>query len=927
MKSYTTYPIREKIQMEIGDNTRKINKKYLLSYTIVFAILTTGVFWRFLIENKSFVWTVDGWTQHYKALNYYSDWLQGIVWNLIKNHKFVIPQWSGSIGYGSDIITTLNYYVIGDPLNLLSVFVPNQYMVYFYDALIVVRIYLAGLSFSYYCFSMKKSNPIAVLAGSFIYCYCGFVLYAAVHHPYFTNPLIYFPLLLLGTEKILQRQKPWLFIGMVFLAAVSNFYFFYMLVIFTALYVVFRLFMLYDKTQIKNAVFSIFRLFGYAFIGLFLSAFIFLPVVLLFLGDSRSDSHYVFDGLYSAKYYKNFLSMFFTYTSENWTFLHYSSITFLSIFLMFLQKRKHIALKVALVLMTVFLLFPVFGYLFNGFSYVANRWTWSYSMLIAYIVVEMWDELFQISKRKTQIIGLLMLGCAGMIICISENYTFFVLVIYITVITIIALLALGIMRFSQLERFRKYRNWSQVFVLGLICVTIGGNAVFYFRPSALKEYKNKNVINRDLMATQDAAVKEASKKDISAFHRYSGTFQVLARNSTLNSGLFSTHYFWSLDNGVIKQFMTDMGMLCNVAYNYRELDNRTILNTLANVKYYVIEGDGSEEQYIPYAYTKKGTYYVEGSDKADRLSHKTNDYAVYQNRNFLPLGYTYNNYVSQEMYDRLSAAEKQEAMLQGIYLKEDLADYDKTELDLKSRELDYTISCKKNVKKKGNSFVVKKKNAKVKLNFEGMSDSETYLDIQNLNFENAKKVKADIHIKASGSDVIESKKTLTFYTNKEHYYNNRHNFLINLNYNKKPRTSITITFSEEGTYTFDKLAVVCQPMDNYESQVDALKQDILEAVNMGTNEITGEISLDRNKILCLSIPYSTGWTAYVDGQRAELLQANTMYMALPLRNGKHTVCLVYETPGLRMGIYISIFGLVLLIGIWYHSRLARASLE
>ena len=33
------------------------------------------------------------------------------------------------IGYGD--ITTLHYYVIGDPLCLLSIFVPDRYMVHF----------------------------------------------------------------------------------------------------------------------------------------------------------------------------------------------------------------------------------------------------------------------------------------------------------------------------------------------------------------------------------------------------------------------------------------------------------------------------------------------------------------------------------------------------------------------------------------------------------------------------------------------------------------------------------------------------------------------------------------------------------------------------------------------------------------------------
>lgn len=142
----------------------------------------------------SFVWKKDGFNQHFRALSYYSDWLQNIVKNLIYKHRLIIPMWSASIGYGSDIISTLHYYVIGDPLALFSVFVPNKYMVDFYDLLILLRMYLAGMAFAGYCFYMKNKNKIAVLTGSFIYVFCGYTIMFGLHHPYFLNPMIYLPL-------------------------------------------------------------------------------------------------------------------------------------------------------------------------------------------------------------------------------------------------------------------------------------------------------------------------------------------------------------------------------------------------------------------------------------------------------------------------------------------------------------------------------------------------------------------------------------------------------------------------------------------------------------------------------------------------------------------------------------------------------------
>lgn len=76
--------------------------------------------------------------------------------------------WDLNIGYGSDILTTLHYYVIGDPLTLLSVFFKSSQTEFLYEFLIFLRIYLAGIAFSRYAFYHKNSKQ-AVFMGSMIY--------------------------------------------------------------------------------------------------------------------------------------------------------------------------------------------------------------------------------------------------------------------------------------------------------------------------------------------------------------------------------------------------------------------------------------------------------------------------------------------------------------------------------------------------------------------------------------------------------------------------------------------------------------------------------------------------------------------------------------------------------------------------------------
>lgn len=79
-------------------------------------------------------------------------------------------------------------------------------------------------------------------------------------------------------------------------------------------------------------------------------------------------------------------------------------------------------------------------------------------------------------------------------------------------------------------------------------------------------------------------------------------------------------------------------------------------------------------------------------------------------------------------------------------------------------------------------------------------------------------------------------------------------------------TSVTVTFQKIGVYSYDDIQIVCQPMDGYTDEINALKENVLTDVELGNNKVTGQITLDRNKYLCLTIPYSKGWKVYVDGE-------------------------------------------------------------
>lgn len=61
----------------------------------------------------------------------------------------------------------------------------------------------------------------------------------------------------------------------------------------------------------------------------------------------------------------------------------------------------------------------------------------------------------------------------------------------------------------------------------------------------------------------------------------------------------------------------------------------------------------------------------------------------------------------------------------------------------------------------------------------------------------------------------------------------------------------------------------------------------------------------------------------MDGEEAELFRCGGMYMGLRLDAGAHRVEARYETPGLRVGAWISLAGVLIALALAILSRRAR----
>ena len=71
-------------------------------------------------------------------------------------------------------------------------------------------------------------------------------------------------------------------------------------------------------------------------------------------------------------------------------------------------------------------------------------------------------------------------------------------------------------------------------------------------------------------------------------------------------------------------------------------------------------------------------------------------------------------------------------------------------------------------------------------------------------------------------------------------------------------------------------------MEGIPAKINKLKENHLQNVRFGIDEISGEISLDKPKILAMSIPYEKGWKAYVNGKEVPILRGKLYVLAVSL---------------------------------------------
>ena len=882
----------------------KEQRKYCYGvYTLMFLLMCIVAFLPFFTEGKSFVWGAgveDGLSQHFSALAYYGEALREFFCNLLAGHPKLV-MWDMSLGYGADILSTLNYYAIGDPLNLLYGFVSPKNTETMYDFMIVLRMYLAGITFIMYARKMKKRSYGTVI-GALVYVFSGFCFRLGLRHPFFINPMIYFPLLCLGIEKIYQRERPYVFIFAVCVSAMSNYYFLYMLTIFAVIYAWIRFYKYTEENKMKNFFLTILKFGIYYTLGIAMAAVILLPSVIGFLGNGRYGNGVDWKSLivYPGKYYLLLIENFIGYgnmgSNTNAGYLPIVGIVVL--FTLFSQRMKHKKYRVAFIASIIALILPIFGYAFNGFSYANNRWAFALSFIVALLTAEMYPRLFVMSKRQQIGIG------AGIII-----YTVFCIIVnasgeeilknkgIMAACGLIAVFYILLLIFQRLG-YDTQKRIVRVSMAILLLISVGVHGYYRFDPKGYaytQEFMDHGQAYRTLKEDNIRMLSKVNDPSVYRVHAEGYRYKNYGLINHLNtiSGYYSITAKCVTDT--IKGYDT-LGM--QYADKYKGVDQRLGLLSLAGVKYITVAHNSQVAKDV----SSKGDvpYGVEKQSKKGNIT-------LYKNKYALPFAYAYDSYMTEQQYEQLNGIGKEQAMLAQIILNQYPADKEiqhneqRNDPDIQTISLPETrISSPKGKKYADITVPVEK-------------DKETYLYFKNLVY----------HGKKNGDDnfILTGRKgtkgilvTQNDVQQKIHiqstfnpYYFGRKDYIVKINHQtSKAKEKVRLNFLSPGEYEFDDISLITVPKKDVLARLKERKENSMKQIQYEGNHFRGVYHAKKDQILCVTIPYSKGWKATVNGNRTKIYKANGMFMGIIMKKGTQSVKLDYETPGLKIGAWISL---------------------
>ncbi|WP_353949306.1 YfhO family protein [Sporolactobacillus sp. Y61] len=623
---------------------RKIGKN---DYTKVFllCLLTSGMmFLPTLLMNKGLFSLVGDF-------NY-----QQIPFNILSNRAIKSGDifWNWYTDLGSNFIGSYSFYTLGSPFFWLSLLFPPFAFPYVVAPLLMLKYCTAGLTAYAYIRRYVKDGRYAII-GALLYAFSGFSTVNLMFN-HFHDVIALFPLLLFGLDRLVLNKKCGWFAAAVALNATLNFFFFTGEVVFLLLYFIVR----FLAEDFKRYVRRLPAVLLEGVIGVGMAGVLLLPAVLFTLQNPRLDAFLygptalIFDG----RRYLELLKAFFMpadimpHQSAIYPSDFTSSGAWLPLFgpvavfaLLIGSKKSWMSrlFKVLVVMACVPLLNSLF-YAFNA-SYYA-RWLYMPVLIMALMTAVVLEKREAYPCSRALLVTSVVTGLlAGFLLFYpwSESQKSAVLQMDLFLFYLCSTAAGLTTAYYLLIRFRNARRWMLFTTIGVVLFS-GGLGFFNIASiHSIYPWQSPQAIEDTVVKTgQEVKRVLPDREDYRISISDNGwNLPMVSQTPTVNS-------FTSMVNGSIFQFYESIGSPRDVKTIIPE--DYYGLKPLLSVGYAVQTQPRAKQK--PYASFFNGT----------------NTIYIYKNPDALPVGFTYDYYLTESRFDHIADQYKHLVLLKAAVL-------------------------------------------------------------------------------------------------------------------------------------------------------------------------------------------------------------------------------------------------------------------
>ncbi len=902
----------------------------ILAFILPFFFLGVGFYAikMYPFGDRQFLVT-DLWHQYYPFFQLIHEKLQGL--------ESLLYSWR--TGMGTNFLALMAYYA-ASPLNLLAIFVPQEWLREAMTIILMLKFCFAGWFMAKFLRYTFQRNDISITMFGVMFAMCSYMM-GYYWNTIWIDTVALLPLVMLGLVQLVREGRYRVYIFALALALLSNYYIGYFICIFTV--IAFFFLCLYERTGFKKflgrfALIAVTSLGGAA-----LSAWILLPAYnALQLTHSAANSFPQSISYYEG--WREILSNMLAFTEptskEGLPNLYCGFLPVLLLGVFLFSKKVRIREKVTAVLLMAFLIVScnmnVLNFIWHGFHFT-NMLPYRFSFLFSFVVLVAAYRAYQIlldEKLKVFHWGAMLL--AGVLICITaygskqEDSK-----LYLIITAVLAgLFLLGIIASSifKSDKMQKVFGWAMVgisviaggtviclhnflpvettseediykfilssallggvYLTAVFCRSFASRQTVQFLLAAILifEMGTQGINGVKAVGTSDRKSYPANKIGVDemvdlAESREGGDFfrTELTTWYTLNDP--SLYYyngisqFSSMANEKMTTYLRLLGLPASEAGNrYYYANTSPFTNMLLGIRY-VIAKDGYNADTL--TQTKVG---------------QSGSVTLYENLYDLPVGFmvkenvgNYNPGIDTNAFDNQNALFRRiTGVNKNLFTPVDITHVGHTGYQV-TRSGYGIYSYTRNADAPSKSFL--------KYNYTAPADGMLYAYMNVPDGDKMEVFTGDISLHSYNTD------RQPYITPAQYCYAGE-------------MITLRCDLEEKHKSGSANVFVAYLNEDVLNAGYEALADEALQITSHDDTSIEGTVNVKESGYLYLSIPYEEGWSVYVDGKKSEVVCLLDAVCGVHLDPGEHTVSLKYSPKGFVTGMFLSCGTLALLIVLW-----------